>query len=193
MRTTRAPVPFRLASTFFALPTRAWELGIGAIVALAPHAKTAAAAVASPWRALGTILGLVLILFQIATQRSIGWLVSMNALSASVALYLCAMANFDFIIADYNLAHCAEAAEGAPLDLEYLTALGPVVIPAIDAALAAPRCPARSREFEYARLELAREASLQRNRLAWDLDWRAWSFREARLTRYLAAQGLLNP
>ena len=46
---------------FFSLPTRAWELGIGAIVALAPHAKASAAAVTSPWRSLGAILGLALI------------------------------------------------------------------------------------------------------------------------------------
>jgi peptidoglycan/LPS O-acetylase OafA/YrhL len=46
---------------FFALPTRAWELGIGAIVALAPHAKASPDAAAGAWRSLGTAIGLALI------------------------------------------------------------------------------------------------------------------------------------
>jgi hypothetical protein len=46
---------------FFSLPTRAWELGIGAIIALAPPAKAGAPTGWSTWRSLGALLGLVLI------------------------------------------------------------------------------------------------------------------------------------
>jgi hypothetical protein len=46
---------------FFVLPTRAWELGIGAIVALAPRARQGAGTANDLWRSLGTALGLVLI------------------------------------------------------------------------------------------------------------------------------------
>ncbi len=46
---------------FFSLPTRAWELGIGAIVALAPHAKAGATGGMTSWRSLGTLFGLALI------------------------------------------------------------------------------------------------------------------------------------
>jgi peptidoglycan/LPS O-acetylase OafA/YrhL len=46
---------------FFVLPTRAWELGIGAIVALAPHARASTAALPALMRALGSLLGIVLI------------------------------------------------------------------------------------------------------------------------------------
>jgi peptidoglycan/LPS O-acetylase OafA/YrhL len=46
---------------FFSLPTRAWELGIGAIIALAPRAKGDAAVGWVNLRSLGAVLGLALI------------------------------------------------------------------------------------------------------------------------------------
>ena len=73
-------------------------------------------------------LGLVLVLFQVAQSRPLGWLIRWNAAAAVATLYLCCFVNFTHIIADHNLS--ADLPDGR-LDMHYLCGLGEQVIPAM--------------------------------------------------------------
>ncbi|MGF1625829.1 MAG: DUF4173 domain-containing protein [Alphaproteobacteria bacterium] len=135
-------------------------------------------------------LGLVLIVARIAFHRSNGWLFGMNLIALSLALYLCGFVNFPRVIADYNVAHSREVSgEGTLLDIEYLRALGPQAIPALDryrAALLArdpsgSELPADEREGRIDQIRAALVADHRRT-LA---DWRAWNYRSWQLEREL--------
>jgi hypothetical protein len=127
--------------------------------------------------------GLVLILVQISTRRSNGWLLSAITSAAVLALYVCALVNFDFVIADYNIRHSGQvSAESAPLDYNYMESLGPGAIPALDAALATPEFRSISRDLRRIRADLI---EIEAARLT---DWRAWTARDWRLSRYLDAR-----
>jgi len=131
------------------------------------------------WMGLVAV-GLVLIIVQLSTRRSNRWLLSANAVATAIALYLSAFANFDCLIADYNLRHCGEvSSDSAALDMVYLESLGPDAIPAMDAALTIPGSP-----FASGRLSSVRSmmGAAQQSR---PHDWRSWTFRNWRLSRYL--------
>src|SRR5581483_3839631 len=79
--------------------------------------------------------GLVLIVARIILRQSDGWLVRMNLISLAATLYVCALINFPAIIADYNVTHSKEASgKGVNLDTNYLSELGPQVLPALNRA-----------------------------------------------------------
>ena len=95
------------------------------------------------------------------------------------------------VIANYNIRHSFEMrGEGQSLDADYLFGLGPSVIPAIDRY--APRIAAKghvSPHSAWGRSSgwvLARRYGLASNHHQSQADWRAWSFRGWRLSRYLA-------
>jgi hypothetical protein len=128
-------------------------------------------------------VGLVLIIVQLSTGRSNRWLLSANSVATLVTLYLSAFANFDYLIADYNLRHCAEvSSDSAALDMAYLQSLGPDAISAVDAALAIAGSPFASGPLSSVRstMSAARPSRLD--------DWRSWTFRKWRLSRYLEAE-----
>lgn len=131
------------------------------------------------WMGLVAV-GLVLITVQIATKKTVKWLLDANALAAAVTLYLCCFLNFPDIVASYNVAHCAETNGAGPaLDIDYLLSLGPQAIPAYDryVRLHAERTGSRPpREGNFAH-------SSARAAVA-DIDWRSWTFRGWRLKRY---------
>jgi len=134
------------------------------------------------WTGLVAI-GLVLVIAQLSTQRSNRWLLSANVVAAMAALYLCGFANFDYLIADYNLRHCREVSSGsAALDMDYLESLGPDAIPAVDAALSKPGSPLASGRLMSVRstIDMAQQSRPD--------DWRSWTFRKWRLSRYLEAE-----
>jgi hypothetical protein len=122
----------------------------------------------------------VLITFQIAARKSNKWVLDANALALAATLYLCCFLNFPHIVASYNVAHCLETSGAGPaLDIDYLLSLGPQAIPAYDRfvrlhAERTGRSPPR--EESFARVS-ARAAVV-------DIDWRSWTFRGWRLTRY---------
>ncbi len=116
---------------------------------------------------------------RIVTYRSNAWLISANALVLALTIYVCCFVNFANLVASYNVDHArASATAGHPIDLTYVISLGPQAIPAIDRYLAAnPRMnPAYFRE--------QRDALAARHAMA-TTNWRAWTFRGWRLTRYL--------
>jgi hypothetical protein len=124
-------------------------------------------------------VGLVLIVVRIVTYRSNAWLISANALVLALTIYTCCFVNFANLVARYNVDHArASTTAGLPIDLTYVISLGAQAIPAIDRYLAAnPRMnPAYFRE--------QRDALAARHAMA-TTNWRGWTFRDWRLTRYL--------
>jgi hypothetical protein len=86
--------------------------------------------------------------------------------------------NFDGIIADFNVVHCAEAGdEGSPLDIEYLDTLGTAALPALDHAR-----DSKTVKLPPWRLELAGRVSTHlHEKLVGELaDWRSWTWRRER-------------
>ncbi|WP_027682985.1 DUF4153 domain-containing protein [Rhizobium leguminosarum] len=135
------------------------------------------------WMGLVAI-GLVLILLRILLNRSNEWLIAANLASLIAVLYISAFIDFSAVIARFNVAHSQEISqEGPPLDLDYLSSLGPSVIPALDLYLL--KLPdhlidQRSQAVTV-RYYLARNFEMRRR------DWRNWTFRAARLESYLLA------
>jgi hypothetical protein len=128
------------------------------------------------WMGLVTI-GLLLIVARIALKRSNRWLIRTNLISLGGTLYICALINFDAVIADYNVSHSQEAvSKGVQLDICYLARLGPQVIPAIDKAI--------QMRGDNAGLVSLRDVLVQAQ--GRDMaSWRGWSYRSIRLQRYL--------
>ncbi|OWV78518.1 hypothetical protein ATY75_05955 [Rhizobium sp. N122] len=127
-------------------------------------------------------IGLVLILLRILLNRSNAWLVATNLASLLMVFYISSFIDFPAFIARFNVAHSQEISqEGPPLDLSYLSSLGPSVIPALDLYLL--KLPdhliGQRSEAVTVRDYLARNFEMRRR------DWRSWTFRSARLETYL--------
>ncbi len=140
------------------------------------------------WMVLVAV-GLILILARIALGRSSRWLIGANLGSLTLVLYACAFPNFARIIADYNVAHSAEMGGGGPaLDRHYLQSLGLHAIPAADAfgARNVSDGDAWNRFSSQLPLPSWREeaAAALRSEMR---DWRAWSYWDWQLVRYLDA------
>ncbi len=135
--------------------------------------------------------GLVLILVQILSQRPIGWLVSANVAMLALTLYGYSFVDTAVVIANYNIRHSYEMrGTGKRIDVAYLWALGPGVIPALDRyapRIAATGNPPSEVKWGWSQAKVAsyRDGLAGRHRAA-QIDWRAWSFRDWRLSRYLA-------
>ncbi len=138
------------------------------------------------WMALVAV-GLGLILVRIALRKPNAWLVASNCMVLLVTLYACAFVDFSAVIADFNVSHSAEmAGEGQELDAYYFIKLGPTALPALDRYMAQPRIAATKGDGSDNFETLTGTRNLLRNRFHQrDLDWRAWSFRNWRLERYL--------
>ncbi|MBN9070322.1 MAG: DUF4173 domain-containing protein [Rhizobiales bacterium] len=126
--------------------------------------------------------GLILIMARIALRQTNGWLLSANLLALSAVLYACCFINFAAIIADYNVKHSREMNGGElALDLWYLHSLGQAAIPAFDLLL--ENAPDADTTMKQA--IRAKRASQASEFLARQRNWRAWTFRNWRLARYL--------
>lgn len=126
--------------------------------------------------------GLILIIARIALQRTNTWLITMNAAALAGTLYVCSFVNFPNAVAAYNIAHSYQiSGSGVVLDTAYLCRLGPHAIPAIEKHFASGDFsrPALRKHMEDC---AAHQARGHRMRLK---HWRAWSFRDWRLVRYL--------
>jgi hypothetical protein len=125
--------------------------------------------------------GLALIITRIALGKSNEWLFSANLLTLSATLYACSFINFAALIADYNVRHSQEmTGQGTPLDTCYLRSLGPSAFPAIDRFV--DHFAPHTRFFCGAKIWRSVEEHDFRVR---QQNWRAWSFRDRRLIRYL--------
>ena len=129
-------------------------------------------------------VGLALILLRILLRRSNEWLIATNLASLIAVLYISAFVDFAAFIARFNVVHSQEISqEGPPLDLYYLSSLGPSAVPALDLYLL--KLPdhlidQRSQAVTV-RYYLSRNFEMRRR------DWRSWTFRAARLESYLLA------
>ncbi len=128
--------------------------------------------------------GLVLIMVRIALGKSNEWLFAANLLTLSATLYVCCFINFAALIAGYNVKH-SRAMNGGEfnVDITYLTLLGPDAIPAMDSMIAAIP-PA---DVQTARVLEEERQGLVRQQRRYFENWRAWTFRGWRLSRYLEA------
>jgi hypothetical protein len=130
------------------------------------------------WMVLVAV-GLLLIVLRIALRRSNSWLVGMNLGSLAAILYVCGLVNFPSLIANYNVAHSREmSGQGQPLDVGYLLSLGPHALPALDIFTAQ-----RTRNLSPATMSCL--TRLSQAHLVRMQDWRAWSYRDWQLARYL--------
>lgn len=144
---------------------------------VASYSLTYARLAAIVWMGLVAV-GLVLILVQIAKRRSNRWLIEANSIALAAALYGWALVNTPAVIADFNIAHSREAAgTGSSFDAYYALSLGPQAIPAHDRYRVVIQ-PALSGSA-YLRDGLAADHARKMS------DWRAWTFRDWRLQRYL--------
>lgn len=130
------------------------------------------------WMGLVAI-GLVLIVTRMAFDYSNRWLIWANLSALALVMYVCAFVNFSAGIANYNVTHSREVSgKGVALDYNYLMALGPQALPALD-------------RFNQTGVKGPGSFGLcHRNQLAGQLalelsSWRAWSFRNWRLQQYL--------
>jgi hypothetical protein len=130
------------------------------------------------WMGLVAV-GLILIIVRVALDRSHGWLIRMNLIALLATLYVCALVNFDAVIAGYNVGHSREAGGvGVDLDGAYLASLGPQAIPALAQLTSNPNLAAR---LDPLLEEQARDMA----------SWRSWSFRGWRLQHYLDTHRLI--
>jgi Domain of unknown function (DUF4173) len=125
-------------------------------------------------------IGLVLILIQIVLRKSNSWLLSANAISLSLVLYVCCFLNAPWLVATYNVTHCREVGGTGPyLDMNYLKSL--------DSAQTLPPVEAHVSQFPGTlSLSRAYRESPDRDYLKLPGNWRAWTFRRWRLERYFA-------
>ncbi|HTV70897.1 MAG TPA: DUF4173 domain-containing protein [Rhizobiaceae bacterium] len=141
------------------------------------------------WMGLVTV-GLLLIIARIWQGKSNEWLLSANLLTLSAVLYACCFINFATMIATYNVTHSREMGGGGRgLDVDYLLSLGPASLPAIETLLRNPlavHSPAGGRvAMEFATLTTIFFYNQE--------EWRAWTFRQWRLGRYLDKLIINNP
>jgi hypothetical protein len=133
--------------------------------------------------------GLALIIARIALGKSNEWLFSANLLTLSATLYACCFVNFAALIANFNVDHSYEMnGPGTTLDLWYVRSLGPGALPALNRFFDhQQKVFLADRRDGVDAVNEVRYRTVQRN-------WRAWSFRDWRLLRYLDSNGALaNP
>lgn len=127
-------------------------------------------------------IGLALILLRILLNRSNEWLIATNLASLIAVLYISAFIDFPAFSARFNVTHSREISfEGQPLDIDYLSSLGPSAIPALDLYLLKlpDHLMDQRTQAVTVRYYLARNFEMRRR------DWRSWTFRSARLDSYL--------
>lgn len=137
--------------------------------------------------------GLALIVARIALGKSNEWLMSANLATLAAMLYACCFVNFAALIANYNVDHSREmTGQGLAIDQTYLRELGPAAFPAIDRLMARAwnnevLCAYDYDVSEPVCIEQSRSADEAAFRAA-STNWRAWSFRNWRVMRYLEAR-----
>lgn len=129
--------------------------------------------------------GLALIIWRIVADKSAEWLVGANLGIAATVLYAACFVNFAAMIANYNTTH-------GMMDYRYMTSLGPEAIPAMDREFVAkPEVRALSvyvadRYWGSELMPLADWRSHEVSQFkATHADWRGWTLRGWRLSRYL--------
>ena len=134
------------------------------------------------WMALVAV-GLLLIVLRIALNKSNSWLVATNLTAVLLVLYASSLVNFSQIIASYNVAHSREmSGQGVGLDVHYLQGLGAMALPAIDRFIERRRSQG---DPLVPALKISRTRLVKKHMAKVSSGWRAWSYRDWRLVRYL--------
>ncbi|MCP5076162.1 MAG: DUF4173 domain-containing protein [Rhodobacteraceae bacterium] len=133
--------------------------------------------------------GLVLIFLKFYWGKSVRWLINANLVCLMLVLFGAANANFPEWIANHNT-RPPEPGKMRGVDAEYLVALGPAALPAVDRVLAYPeRFALGGSKFPHAQALLRLKgdrAWLVRRVDERSVDWRSWGWRHARAKSYLA-------
>jgi hypothetical protein len=130
--------------------------------------------------------GLVLIIVRLAQRRSNGWLIVANLATLTLALYVCCFINFPLLVGNYNVDHSRDmGGAGVTLDVSYLVSLGPQALPALGRYIKKGGSDCITTQYK--------SIICWRDQLSWPhrlrmQDWRAWTWRDAQLERYLDAQ-----
>lgn len=137
--------------------------------------------------------GFLTILVRILAGRSTRWLLTANAGTALVTLWICCFVDFAGLVTGFNISHSHEATgEGPELDLAYIVlTFGPRAIPALDARrdLLAGRGKYWTAHADgvWASISLDDWRDQAADQLlASEQNWRTWSFADWRLRRYLS-------
>jgi hypothetical protein len=148
---------------------------------------------AGVWMVLVAI-GLALIIARIALNKSNKWLVMCNMAALSLTFWLAAVVDVRSFIAFYNVRHSYEVTgQGTPLDLYYMSDLGPDAIPALDEFLTTAKVQGEENlnTFSILRDELASRviyaSSAPLDVRLYPQDWQEWTWRSERLQQYLLA------
>ncbi|MCA9285382.1 MAG: DUF4173 domain-containing protein [Phycisphaerales bacterium] len=157
----------------FLLFTAAWRLWLY----VDAYALTRWRVAAAVWMAL-VAGGLVILTWRIVARRDNDWLLRRTLALGLGTLGLCCIPDWEGIVANHNVRHCAEVgADAVPIDLEYLRTLGPPALPAL-AHLSATATDAAT---VVAATALAGDLrSVLDEELA---DWRGWTLRRWRLAQ----------
>ncbi len=170
-RLNRVLVYVWIAQNILLTLSAAWRLNLYVSVYSLTRLRFAAAV----WMLL-VALGLVWICVRIFARKSNQWLINANALTLLAVLYACAFVDVSGCVARYNVRHCQEYRNAGPnLDLDYLNALGPSAMPALQWM----EDQTRDDAFKYRVNETLAclDAELQ-TKLA---NWRGWTLRRRRL------------
>ncbi len=128
------------------------------------------------WMVL-VLIGLILIVVQIALRKTNMWLIGGNAAALAGVLYVSCLIDFPYVEASYNVTHSREVSgQGLELDISYLWEEGPAAIAALD--LIPPDSPV----WKQAAKQLSGRMTCWQDH---PIGWRAWGFRSWRLNRYL--------
>ncbi|MFW6188966.1 MAG: DUF4173 domain-containing protein [Planctomycetota bacterium] len=164
-----------LAQNVFLVVSAAWRLRLYVDAYTLTRLRVAAAV----WM-LVVALGLVWIVVRIAGERSNGWLVSVNLVTAIGVLFVCSFTDVDGRIAWYNARHCREVrGRGPSIDVGYLQSLGPESLPALLWLSRRVNASEPSRRVEQSVAKLSRRLDQVLG------GWRGWSLRRARLKALL--------
>jgi hypothetical protein len=148
------------------LAASVWRLGIY----IEAYGLTRWRCAALIWMLLVAV-GLGLIAWTIAKDRSTRTLINANILVVTTTLAIAAFINWAGIIAQYNLEHCRESGKGTvELDLAYLADLGPAALPSLEHYSNTLKDPDMNLHPLIDRL---------RHQLQTSSDWRSWTWRAA--------------
>jgi len=133
--------------------------------------------------------GLALIVARIAMRWPNGWLIDANLTLLLVTLYACCFVNVPQLIASYNIGHDGQppyrATQCRDVDVSYLASLGPQVLPALDTLRA--ENPSVCDGADNPAHIIPPRWQLINEHVSRMANWRAWSFRGWRLSKYLEA------
>ncbi|MEM1107964.1 MAG: DUF4173 domain-containing protein [Planctomycetota bacterium] len=171
-----------IAQNIVLMGSAAWRLNLYVEVYSLTRWRVAAAV----WMLLVAV-GFAWLIWRIVAGRDNSWLLQRVTLSAIGVLYAVCFVDIDRHIADYNVAHCAEAGGGGqPIDLAYLETLGPAALPATQRLVSdwddsANASAADKNSAQFLALRLERE--LNRDLAG----WRGWTLRRSQWSQNVVA------